>query len=63
MTLPAHLARYDSLVDLLVDELVREIEAESSPSLPTDEKPAASWQTSLRVGDFKHEECNTSLPP
>jgi hypothetical protein len=57
MALPAHLQRYDSLLDLLVDELVREA---LELAEPTNEKPAASWQTSPRAGDRPCE--RSSLP-
>ena len=46
MPLPAHLSKYDGLLDLLVEELVREV-LEGSDK----EKPAASCQTSPPVGD------------
>lgn len=39
MTLPAHLAKYDGLIDLLVEAIVREIEADSQT--PETRKPRA----------------------
>lgn len=56
MSLPAHLTKYDALIDLLVEELVREAESDS-----TNEKPSASWQTKPRVEDFKHGDSNTAF--
>ncbi|MDE2137926.1 MAG: hypothetical protein KGJ68_10860 [Gammaproteobacteria bacterium] len=53
MALPPHLAKYDSLIDFIVEQLVRE--ATESPN----EKPAASWQTSPRAGD-QHEHSNNA---
>lgn len=58
MAIRARLQRYDSLLDLLVDELVREIEAES-----INEKPAESCQTSPRVEDFRHDDCSIQRGP
>jgi hypothetical protein len=46
MGLPTHLARYDRLLDMLVEQLVRESSGESMV-----EKPAAPWQASPQVGD------------
>lgn len=43
MALPAHLARYDGLIDLLVEEVVREMEEQVS-----EMKPPAS--TANRAG-------------
>jgi hypothetical protein len=58
MALPAHLTKYDSLIDLLVEQLVREIEGGF-----VEEKPAASWQTLPRVGDFRRDDSNTFRAP
>jgi hypothetical protein len=41
----AELAKYDALIDLLVDALVREVEENEQ------EKPAAPWQALQRVED------------
>jgi len=55
MALPAHLEKYESLIDLVADAIVRELmEGEFS------EKPAAPGRALPRVKD-EHGE-NTSIP-
>jgi hypothetical protein len=41
MALPAHLAHYDGLVDLVVDALLRELDAEAESRQTTEMKVAA----------------------
>lgn len=41
MALPAHLAKYDALVDLIVDVLVREIEQKATAAVPAISGDAA----------------------
>jgi hypothetical protein len=55
MALPAHLAKYDSLIDLVADAIVRELLAGESPN----EKPAAPGRALPRVKDL-HDEDTTS---
>jgi hypothetical protein len=45
MALPPHLQRYDDLIDLLVDELVREAGAGAKSEAAAGEKPAAADHT------------------
>ena len=54
MALPAQLQRYDSLIDLVVEQLVREIEADSQPTNAREPAPldAIAWRgapTNLEV--------------
>ena len=42
MALPAHLQRYDGLIDLLVEQLVREIEQGTETEKAASDEPAAS---------------------
>jgi hypothetical protein len=44
MALPAHLAHIDSLIDLLVDAVARELEAGADVETPPDATPAALIQ-------------------
>ena len=47
MALPAHLQHYDSLLDLLVEELVRAIEADSQSRNAREPAPpdAIAWRS------------------
>jgi hypothetical protein len=47
MALPAHLAKYDSLIDLVADAIVRELMEETT----SNEKPAAPGRALPRVED------------
>jgi hypothetical protein len=54
MALPPRLAKYDALLDLMVEQFVREVTTNAN------KKPAASCQTSPRAGDQLDDE-NTSV--
>jgi len=57
MALPAHLARYDRLLDALVDAVVREIEADSqAPDVTTPELLGGMDSGAVRRRD--DAECN-----
>lgn len=67
MALPAHLQRYDELLDLLVDELVRrELVREAGAELSeaaAGEKPAAADHTEGgRHGTDGHADCKARYP-
>jgi hypothetical protein len=55
MALPAHLARYDQLLDLLAEELVREMEQESQAQMTPE--------TSISGGVDLHQEPQHDLAP
>jgi hypothetical protein len=61
MALPAHLAKYDSLVDLLVEALLREDE-EAQTEAATGASPPAAANSSTHYG---HEllHADLSRPP
>lgn len=60
MTLPAHLARYDSLIDLLVEELVREVEQGAEIKTGAGSRPAPvnfNHQADQPPWSESHETC------
>lgn len=42
MALPTHLARYQSLLDLLVEAALRDMEADTAPAEADDTRPPAA---------------------
>ena len=51
MALPARLARYQSLLDLLVQAALRDMEADTAPAEADDTSPPAAPAHALDAGD------------
>ena len=52
MALPAHLQRYDGLIDLIVEQLVREIEQGAETKQAAGDEPAALVIASTPTTEF-----------
>jgi len=63
MALPAHLAKYEGLIDLVVEQLVREIEEGAEIKKAAGAAPAASVTIATPTTEHNHDQQHIARAP